>query len=93
MKRRTFITLLAAGSVAACARPNHATIRGLTMGTSYAVGGRFGRGRGRGPAEDRDNRQATQPDADGSPDRADRRGSANLHECRRCDGVLLDGSF
>ena len=37
MKRRTFITLLAAGSVAACARPVHATIRGLTMGTSYAV--------------------------------------------------------
>ena len=37
MKRRTFITLLAAGSVAACARPAHATIRGLTMGTSYAV--------------------------------------------------------
>ena len=37
MKRRTFITLLAASSVAACARPAHATIRGLTMGTSYAV--------------------------------------------------------
>src|SRR5258708_2093643 len=37
MKRRTFITLLAAGSVAACARPAHATIRGLTMGTSYVV--------------------------------------------------------
>ena len=37
MRRRTFITLLAAGSVAACARPAHATIRGLTMGTSYAV--------------------------------------------------------
>ncbi len=37
MKRRTFITLLAAGSVTACARPAHATIRGLTMGTSYAV--------------------------------------------------------
>jgi len=37
MKRRTFITLLAAGSVAACARPVHATIRGFTMGTSYAV--------------------------------------------------------
>jgi thiamine biosynthesis lipoprotein len=37
MKRRTFITLLAAGPVAACARPAHATIRGLTMGTSYAV--------------------------------------------------------
>jgi thiamine biosynthesis lipoprotein len=37
MKRRTFITLLAAGSVAGCARPVHATIRGLTMGTSYAV--------------------------------------------------------
>ena len=37
MKRRTFITLLAASSVAACARPVHATIRGLTMGTSYAV--------------------------------------------------------
>ena len=37
MKRRTFITLMAAGSVAACARPAHATIRGLTMGTSYAV--------------------------------------------------------
>jgi FAD:protein FMN transferase len=37
MKRRTFITLLAAGSVAACARPLHTTIRGLTMGTSYTV--------------------------------------------------------
>jgi len=37
MKRRTFITLLAAGSVAGCARPVHATIRGLTMGTSYTV--------------------------------------------------------
>ncbi|HZP87288.1 MAG TPA: FAD:protein FMN transferase [Burkholderiales bacterium] len=37
MKRRTFLTLLAAGSVAACARPVHATIRGFTMGTSYAV--------------------------------------------------------
>lgn len=37
MKRRTFMTLLAAGSVAACARPRHATIRGLTMGTSYTV--------------------------------------------------------
>ena len=37
MKRRTFITLLAVGSVAACARPAHTTIRGLTMGTSYTV--------------------------------------------------------
>ena len=37
MKRRTFITLLAASPVAACARPVHTTIRGLTMGTSYAV--------------------------------------------------------
>ncbi len=37
MRRRTFITLLAASSVAACARPAHATIRGLTMGTSYTV--------------------------------------------------------
>lgn len=37
MKRRTFLTLLAAGSVAACARPAHATLRGLTMGTSYTV--------------------------------------------------------
>ena len=37
MKRRTFITLLAASSLAGCARPVHATIRGLTMGTSYAV--------------------------------------------------------
>jgi FAD:protein FMN transferase len=37
MKRRTFITLLAAGPLAACARPVHATIRGLTMGTSYTV--------------------------------------------------------
>lgn len=37
MRRRTFITLLAAGSVAACTRPVHATIRGLTMGTSYSV--------------------------------------------------------
>ena len=37
MKRRTFITLLAMGPVAACARPVHATIHGLTMGTSYTV--------------------------------------------------------
>jgi thiamine biosynthesis lipoprotein len=37
MKRRTFITLLAVGSVAACARPAHATIRGLTMGSTYTV--------------------------------------------------------
>ena len=37
MKRRTFITLLALGPVAACARPVHAAIRGLTMGTSYTV--------------------------------------------------------
>ena len=37
MKRRTFITLLAVGSVAACARQAHATIRGLTMGTRYTV--------------------------------------------------------
>src|SRR5262245_66317611 len=37
MKRRTFITVLALGPVAACARPAHATIRGLTMGTSYTV--------------------------------------------------------
>ena len=37
MRRRTFITLLAVGSVAACARPEHATVRGLTMGTSYTV--------------------------------------------------------
>ena len=37
MKRRTFITLLAASSVAACARPVNPTIRGLTMGTSYTV--------------------------------------------------------
>jgi thiamine biosynthesis lipoprotein len=37
MKRRTFIKLLAAGPVAGCARPAHATIRGLTMGTSYTV--------------------------------------------------------
>ena len=37
MKRRTFITLLAASPVAACARPAHAAIRGLTMGTSYTV--------------------------------------------------------
>lgn len=37
MKRRTFITLLAASSLAGCARPVHPTIRGLTMGTSYAV--------------------------------------------------------
>ena len=37
MKRRTFITLLAVGSVAGCARPAQATIRGLTMGTSYTV--------------------------------------------------------
>ena len=37
MKRRTFITLLAVGSVAACARPAQTKIRGLTMGTSYTV--------------------------------------------------------
>lgn len=37
MKRRTFITLLAASSLAGCARPAHATIRGLTMGTTYTV--------------------------------------------------------
>lgn len=37
MKRRTFITLLAVAPVAACARPPYATIRGLTMGTSYTV--------------------------------------------------------
>jgi thiamine biosynthesis lipoprotein len=38
MRRRTFITLLAAGSVAACVRrPVHTTIRGLTMGTRYTV--------------------------------------------------------
>lgn len=37
MERRAFITLLAAGSVAACARPVHARIDGLTMGTRYAV--------------------------------------------------------
>lgn len=37
MKRRTFIKLLAMGSVAACARPAQVTIRGLTMGTSYVV--------------------------------------------------------
>jgi FAD:protein FMN transferase len=37
MKRRTFITLLAVGPVAACARPVRATILGLTMGTSYTV--------------------------------------------------------
>ena len=37
MKRRTFIKLLAVGSVTGCARPDHATIRGLTMGTSYTV--------------------------------------------------------
>jgi len=37
MQRRTFIKLLAASSLTACARPDHATIRGLTMGTSYTV--------------------------------------------------------
>jgi thiamine biosynthesis lipoprotein len=37
MKRRTFITLLAAGPIAACARPAHSTIRGLAMGTSYTI--------------------------------------------------------
>src|SRR5260221_13059032 len=37
MKRRTVITLLAMGPVGACARSAHATIRGLTMGTNYAV--------------------------------------------------------
>ena len=37
MKRRTFIKLLAAGSVAACARPGQMTIHGLTMGTSYTA--------------------------------------------------------
>lgn len=37
MKRRTFITLLAASSIAGCARPAHARIHGLTMGTTYTV--------------------------------------------------------
>ena len=37
MRRRTFITLLAAGAAAACVRPDRSTIRGLTMGTRYAV--------------------------------------------------------
>ncbi len=37
MRRRTFITLLAVGPVAACARPAQATMHGLTMGTSYTV--------------------------------------------------------
>ncbi|UCH47799.1 MAG: FAD:protein FMN transferase [Betaproteobacteria bacterium] len=37
MRRRTFITLLAAVPAAACVRPVHTTISGLTMGTRYAV--------------------------------------------------------
>jgi len=37
MRRRTFITLLATGAVAACTRPAHAAIHGLTMGTRYSV--------------------------------------------------------
>lgn len=37
MKRRTFITLLAVAPAAACVRPVHSTISGLTMGTRYAV--------------------------------------------------------
>lgn len=37
MRRRTFIKLLAAGSVAGCARPDQTTIHGLTMGTRYNV--------------------------------------------------------
>jgi len=37
MKRRTFITLLATAPLAACVRPAHTTISGLTMGTGYAV--------------------------------------------------------
>lgn len=37
MRRRTFITLLAAAPAAACVRPVHSTISGLTMGTRYAV--------------------------------------------------------
>ena len=37
MKRRTFITLLAVAPAAACVRPAHSTISGLTMGTRYAV--------------------------------------------------------
>jgi thiamine biosynthesis lipoprotein len=37
MRRRTFIKLLALGSVAGCARPDQTTIHGLTMGTRYNV--------------------------------------------------------
>lgn len=37
MRRRTFITLLAAVPAAACVRPTHSTISGLTMGTRYVV--------------------------------------------------------
>lgn len=37
MRRRTFITLLAAAPAAACARPLHSSISGLTMGTRYVV--------------------------------------------------------
>ena len=37
MRRRTFITFLATAPVAACVRPAHTTISGLTMGTRYAV--------------------------------------------------------
>ncbi|HVY05664.1 MAG TPA: FAD:protein FMN transferase [Burkholderiales bacterium] len=37
MERRTFIKLLAASPLAACARPDHAPIRGLTMGTFYTI--------------------------------------------------------
>lgn len=37
MRRRTFITLLAVAPAAACVRPVHSTITGLTMGTRYAV--------------------------------------------------------
>ncbi|UCD69956.1 MAG: FAD:protein FMN transferase, partial [Betaproteobacteria bacterium] len=37
MRRRTFITLLAAAPAAACMRPVHSKISGLTMGTRYTV--------------------------------------------------------
>ena len=37
MKRRTFVSLLAAVPAAACVRPGDSTLSGLTMGTRYVV--------------------------------------------------------
>lgn len=37
MKRRTFLTLLAAGLSAGCGRQTSAALRGVTMGTTYSI--------------------------------------------------------